>query len=89
MKYNQLVQNMRIKTDYTYGDLVSNLKQYVPQLEWKKKDHGNGGTGSKENPVFLAAHQQKQNGPPKDKFGNLLDTSKLAATAKRLKNGEV
>ena len=56
MKYSQLVQNMRIKTDYTYGDLVSNLKQYVPQLEWKKK--GNGETGSKENPVVLATHQQ-------------------------------
>ena len=49
MKYSQLVQNMRIKTDYTYGDLVSNLKQYVPQLEWKKKG-GNGESGSKEKP---------------------------------------
>ena len=75
MKYSQLVQNMQIKTDYTYGDLVSNLKQYVPQLEWKKK--GNGETGSQENPVVLAAHQQQNKSePPKDKFGNLLDTSK-------------
>ena len=92
MKYSQLVQNMRIKTDYTYGDLVSNLKQYVPQLEWKKKDHGNGGTGSKENPVVLAAHQQNQqgqgrnnNGPPKDKFGNLLDTSKTCGYCQKVK----
>ena len=89
MKYSQLVQNMRIKTDYTYGDLVSNLKQYVPQLEWKKKDHGNGGTGSKENPVVLAAYQQGQqrnnNGPPKDKFGNLLDTSKQCGYCQKVK----
>ena len=84
MKYSQLVQNMRIKTDYTYGDLVSNLKQYVPQLEWKKKDHGNGGTGSKENPIVLAAHQQK-GGPPKDKFGNLLDTSKTCGYCQKVK----
>ena len=87
MKYSQLVQNMRIKTDYTYGDLVSNLKQYVPQLEWKKK--GNGETGSKENPVVLAAHQQgpgrNNNGPPKDKFGNLLDTSKQCGYCQKVK----
>ena len=87
MKYSQLVQNMRIKTDYTYGDLVSNLKQYVPQLEWKKKDHGNGGTGSKENPVVLAAYQQQgqKGGPPKDKFGNLLDTSKTCGYCQKVK----
>ena len=70
-------------------DVVSNLKQYVPQLEWKKKDHGNGGTGSKENPVVLATHQQGQqrnnNGPPKDKFGNLLDTSKQCGYCQKVK----
>ena len=84
MKYSQLVQNMRIKTDYTYGDLVSNLKQYVPQLEWKKKG-GNGKTGSKENPVVLAAHQQNKGGPLKDKFGNLLDTSKQCGYCQKVK----
>ena len=84
MKYSQLVQNMRIKTDYTYGDLVSNLKQYVPQLEWKKKG-GNGETGSKENPVVLAAHQQNKGGPLKDKFGNLLDTSKQCGYCQKVK----
>ena len=83
MKYSQLVQNMRIKTDYTYGDLVSNLKQYVPQLEWKKK--GNGESGSKENPVVLATHQQNKGGPPKDKFGNLLDTSKQCGYCQKVK----
>ena len=79
LKYNQMVQNLRSQPNLTYGDIIANLKAYVPQLIWKKKkDYENGkGTGSKENPVVLATHQQQnKGGPPKDKFGNLLDTSK-------------
>ena len=37
MKYSQLTQNLR-KDENTYGDVVSQLKQYVPQLVWKKRD---------------------------------------------------
>ena len=90
MKYNQMVQNLRSQPNLTYGDIIANLKAYVPQLMWKKKkDYENGkGTGSKENPVVLAAHQQGQqrnNGPPKDKFGNLLDTSKQCGYCQKVK----
>ena len=86
LKYNQMVQNLRSQPNLTYGDIIANLKAYVPQLMWKKKkDYENGkGTGSKENPVVLAAHQQK-GGPPKDKFGNLLDTSKTCGYCQKVK----
>ena len=88
LKYNQMVQNLRSQPNLTYGDIIANLKAYVPQLMWKKKkDYENGkGTGSKENPLVLAAHQQqKSNGPPKDKFSNLLDTSKQCGYCQKVK----
>ena len=88
LKYNQMVQNLRSQPNLTYGDIIANLKAYVPQLIWKKKkDYENGkGTGSKENPVVLATHQQQnKGGPPKDKFGNLLDTSKQCSYCQKVK----
>ena len=36
VKYNQLVQSLRSKSDHTYDDIVANLRSYVPQLAWKK-----------------------------------------------------
>ena len=93
LKYNQMVQNLRSQQNLTYGDIIANLKAYVPQLMWKKKNeykNGKGESGSKENPVVLATHQQSQqgqrsNGPPKDKFGNLLDTSKQCGYCQKVK----
>ena len=55
---------------------------------WKKKnEYKKAESGSKENPVVLAAHQQNQQkgGPPKDKFGNLLDTSKQCGYCQKVK----
>ena len=63
MKYGQLVQNLRTREDYTYADMVANIKQYAPQLVWKKNEDRHKGdnkqhTGSKENPVILRTGQQ-------------------------------
>ena len=52
-RYAQLVQNLRSKEQYTYGDIVANLKLYVPQIGWKKKSHQGAWTGSKTDPVVL------------------------------------
>ena len=38
-RYAQLVQNLRSNEHYTYGDVVANLRLYVPQIGWKKKSH--------------------------------------------------
>lgn len=66
MKYNQMVQNLRAQPKLTYGDIVANLKAYVRQLTWEKKNEYKKESGSKENPVVLAAHQQQnKGGPPK------------------------
>ena len=53
MKYGQLVQNLRTREDYTYADMVANIKQYAPQLVWKKNEDKQKGNGTKENPVIL------------------------------------
>ena len=52
-KYAQLVQNLRSQRGYSYGDIVANLKIYVPQVGWKKKSHQGAWTGSKTDPVVL------------------------------------
>ena len=52
-RYAQLVQNLRSKEQYTYGDIVANLKLYVPQIGWKKKSHQGAWTGSRTDPVVL------------------------------------
>ena len=52
-RYAQLVQNLRSQPHFTYGDLVANLKIYVPQIGWKKKSHQGAWTGSKTDPVVL------------------------------------
>ena len=87
LKYNQMVQNLRSQPNLTYGDVIANLRAYVPQLMWKKKnEYKKAESGSKENPVVLAAHQnQQKGGPPKDKFGNLLDTSKTCGYCQKVK----
>ena len=89
LKYNQMVQNLRSQPNLTYGDVIANLKAYVPQLMWKKKnEYKKAESGSKENPVVLAAYQQQgqqKGGPPKDKFGNLLDTSKTCGYCQKVK----
>ena len=52
-RYAQLVQNIRSQRGYSYGDVVANLKTYVPQIGWKKKSHQGAWTGSKTDPVVL------------------------------------
>ena len=73
-RYAQLVQNLRSQKGYSYGDLVANLKIYVPQIGWKKKSHQGAWTGSKTDPVVLKADTR---GP--------LDTSKNCRYCKDVK----
>ena len=58
-RYAQLVQNLRSQRGYSYGDLVANLKIYVPQIGWKKKSHQGAWTGSKTDPVVLKGSTEK------------------------------
>ena len=83
MKYGQLVQNLRTREDYTYADMVANLKQYAPQLIWKKnedKHKGETKSGSKENPVILRTGQQLT-----DRFGKPLDMNKSCGYCQNVK----
>ena len=58
-RYAQLVQNIRSQRGYSYGDVVANLKIYVPQIGWKKKSHQGAWTGSKTDPVVLKGTTEK------------------------------
>ena len=82
MKYGQLVQNLRTQEDYTYDDMVANIKQYAPQLVWKKNEQkGDSKQGnSKENPVVLRTGQQLT-----DRFGKPLDMSKTCGYCQNVK----
>ena len=80
MKYGQLVQNLRTREDYTYADMVANIKQYAPQLIWKKNEDKNKGTGFKENPVVLRTGQQLT-----DRFGKPLDMNKSCGYCQNVK----
>ena len=82
MKYGQLVQNLRTREDYTYADMVANIKQYAPQLVWKKnedKQKGESKSSSKENPVVLRAQQLT------DRFGKPLDMNKSCGYCRNVK----
>ena len=78
MKYGQLVQNLRTREDYTYADMVANIKQYAPQLIWKKNEDKKG-NGSKENPVVLRTQQLT------DRFGKPLDMNKSCGYCQNVK----
>ena len=85
MKYGQLVQNLRAREDYTYADMVANIKQYAPQLVWKKNENQHKGdikqdTGFKENPVILRTVQQLT-----DRFGKPLDMNKTCGYYQNVK----
>ena len=77
-KYGQLVQNLRTREDYTYDDMVANIKQYAPQLVWKKNEDKKG-TGSNENPVVLRTQQLT------DRFGKPLDMNKSCGYCQNVK----
>ena len=79
MKHGQLVQNLRTREDYTYADMIANIKQYAPQLVWKKNEDKQKGTGSKENPVILRTQQLT------DRFGKPLDMSKSCGYCQNVK----
>ena len=53
LRYAQLKQNLRPQRGYSYGDLVANLKIYVPQIGWKKKSQQGAWIGSKTDPLVL------------------------------------
>jgi hypothetical protein len=61
--YNTLVENLRTKENYSYGDIVRSLKLYVPARQRNRK----GAKGAKaetgsisENPVVLKTDTQKR-----------------------------
>ena len=88
--YSQLVENLRTKTDYTYGDVVRNLKRYVPARQHQGRrsttigretqEYKTGtGSGAKLDPVILAMRG------PTDRFGRPLDTSKQCGYCQKVK----
>ena len=84
MKYGQLVQNLRTREDYTYADMVANIKQYAPQLVWKKNEDRHKGetkNRSKENLVVMRTGQQLT-----DRFSKPLDMSKSCSYYQKIKN---
>ena len=81
LKYSQLVQNLRTKEDHTYGDLVANLKQYVPQLVWKKKENSRQGNGTKADETITVS----RTGQLIDRFGKPLDMSKTCGYCQNVK----
>ena len=58
--------------------MIANIKQYAPQLVWKKNEDKMG-TGSKENPVILRTQQLT------DRFGKPLDMSKSCGYCQNIK----
>ena len=81
MKYSQLIQNLRTKDDYTYRDIVANLKQYVPQLAWKKRKDRNAEKGTKDSPITINRNAQQLT----DRFGKPLDMSKTGKYCQEIK----
>ena len=80
VKYNQLVQSLRNKSDHTYDDIVANLRSYVPQLAWKKRDnYGQGKT--KEDPITINRNAQQLT----DRFGKPLDMSMTCEYCQKVK----
>ena len=79
MKYGQLVQNLRTRADYTYVDMIANIKQYAPQLVWKKNEDKQKGTGFKENPVIIQTQQLT------GRFGKTLDINKSCGYCQNVK----
>ena len=81
MRYAQLVQNTR-RDDSSYGDIIFQLKQYIPSLIWKKKEERQHTPGREQNPITINQTRFNQNQPPigpqqlYDKAGNALDMSK-------------
>ena len=81
MKYGQLVQNHRTREDYTYSDMVANIKQYAPQLVRKKNENKvEKQGGAKENPVILRTGQQLTY-----RFGKPLDMNKSCGYCQKVK----
>ena len=60
--------------------MVANIKQYAPQLIWKKNEDKNKGTGSKENPVVLLTGQLLT-----DRFDKPLNMNKSCGYCQKVK----
>lgn len=60
--------------------MVANIKQYAPQLAWKKNEDKESKNGSKENPVILRTGQQLT-----DRFGKPLDMNKSCGYCQNVK----
>ena len=52
-RYAQLVQNLRSQPHFSYGDLVANLKIYVPQIGGKRNPTRGHGPEVKPTPLSL------------------------------------
>ena len=75
-RYVQLIQNLRSQTGYSYGDLVVNLKIYVPQIRWKKKSNQGAWTGSKTDLLVLRIENDNKGGKRDRRTEGPIDTSK-------------
>ena len=80
--YSQLVQNLRVKTGYTYGDITRGLIRYVPGKSRRsvtigREEYKTGsGSGAKASPVLLA---------PTDRLRKPVDTSKQCGYCQKVK----
>lgn len=57
--YSNLVENLRAKEGYNYGDVSRQIKLYVPG---RLRQGARKNEGSQENPVVLKAEKKKDNG---------------------------
>lgn len=85
MKYSQLVERLHSKSNYTYDNIVANLRSYILQLAFKKRDSTNREnyrfSGSKENPNTINRNIQQL----PDHFGKPPDMNKSCGYCQEVK----
>lgn len=74
--YQHTITDLRTKDDYTYGDIVADLKSRIRKSTWKRVE-----TGTKEDPTFLKTEIQLR-----DRQGRPLDPSKKCDYCINIKN---
>lgn len=84
--YASLIENLRMKEDFTYGDITRSLIQYVPGRQnasrgttANKKTNGCNKGSSPGNPIVLRTE------PGKDRVGKPIDTSKRCGYCQKVK----
>jgi hypothetical protein len=80
-RYHQTVQNLRTKDDYTYGDIVANLKMSIRKPTWIRTTTG-AGNGSRKDPIVL---RNESGGPNNGRGKQEIDTSKTCGYCIKVK----